>query len=454
MPVFVTHSMRNMRLRIALWIAGSAGLLLGATSCRFEGEHEAFAGYTPHERYEYGLRTAGLDETALGQDWLAAANRALETPVAISPPYSEVSYLDAGEAGAVGYALSLRRGERVTATYELDSGTTFRVFLDMFVMPTGARRSPVLLASADTNSHGIEYVARRDGDYVVRIQPELLRGGRYTITVEVGGSLGFPVERHDHAAIRSFWGDWRSGGRSHQGVDIFAPRGTPVLAATNGTVRSTRPNNLGGKVVWLRDALGRSQYYAHLDSQVVRRGDRVQAGDTIGFVGNTGNARTTPPHLHFGIASRGWFDPMPALATPSGPAPEFQGEAELVGSVVRASADRTRVRVAPGARSTAVANLARHTPLSVVAGIGRWYRVSLPDGTNGFVESRFVEPAHQPIRSELLATGALIRESPMPTAAATDSLEAGQQVPVLGTYGEFLFVQAPSGRAGWLFLDL
>jgi murein DD-endopeptidase MepM/ murein hydrolase activator NlpD len=312
----------------------------------------------------------------------------------------------------------------------------------------------VLLASADTNSHGIEYVARRDGDYVVRIQPELLRGGRYTITVEVGGSLGFPVEGHNHAAIRSFWGDWRSGGRSHRGVDIFAPRGTPVLAATDGTVRSTRPNNLGGKVVWLRDALGRSQYYAHLDSQVVRRGDRVQAGDTIGFVGNTGNARTTPPHLHFGIASRGWFDPMPALAAPSAPAPEFQGEAELLGSVVRANADRTRVRVAPGARSTAVANLARHTPLSVVAGIGRWYRVSLPDGSSGFVESRFVEPTNRPIRSELLATGTLLRESPMPTAAATDSLVAGQQVPVLGTYREFLFVQAPSGRAGWLVLDL
>jgi murein DD-endopeptidase MepM/ murein hydrolase activator NlpD len=428
-------------------------LVAGTTSCLSEEGHAAFAGYTPHERYEYGLRAAGLDVTALGQDWLAAADHALEAPVSISPPYSEVSYLDAGDAGAVGYSVSLRRGERITASFELDSDTAYKVFVDMFVMPTGARRNPVLLVSADTNSHGIEYVARRDGDYVVRIQPELLRGGRYEVSVEVGGSLGFPVEGHDHASIRSFWGDWRSGGRTHRGVDIFAPRGTPVLAATNGTVRSTRPNNLGGKVVWLRDELGRSQYYAHLDSQVVRRGDRIQAGDTLGFVGNTGNARTTPPHLHFGIASRGWFDPMPALESLSGPAPEFSGDTELIGSVVRASADRTRIRISPGARSTAVANLARHTPLSVVAGSGRWYRVSLPDGTIGFVDARFIEPANQPIRSELLATGALLRTSPVPTAAATDSLVAGQQVPVLGAYGEFLFVQAPSGRAGWLVLD-
>jgi murein DD-endopeptidase MepM/ murein hydrolase activator NlpD len=395
-----------------------------------------------------------LDETALGQDWLAAAERALAAPVAVSPPYSEVSYMDEGEAGAVGYALSLRRGEKLTARFDLDSDTTYKVFLDMFVLPTGARRNPVLLASADSNSHGIEYIARRDGDYVVRIQPELLRGGRYTITVEVGGSLGFPVEGHDHASIRSFWGDWRSGGRTHQGVDIFAPRGTPVLAATDGTVRSTRPNNLGGRVVWLRDELGRSQYYAHLDSHVVRRGDRVQAGDTIGFVGNTGNARTTPPHLHFGIASRGWFDPMPALGAPSAPAPRFAGNIDLIGSVVRANANRTRVRTNPTARSRAVASVELHTPLSVVAGAGHWYRVSMPDGTIGFVESRFIEPANQPIRSELVATGALLRESPLPTAAATDSLVAGQQVPVLGSYDGILFVQAPSGRAGWLVLDL
>ncbi len=445
--------MPNARFRTTIGFAAFC-LTIGGTSCGFEDGHDAFAGYTPHERYVHGLRAAGLDETALGKDWISAASRALEAPISISPPYSEVSYMDAGEAGAVGYALNLRRGEKIAARFNLDSDTTYKVFLDMFVMPTGARRNPVLLASADTNSNGIEYVARRDGDYVVRIQPELLRGGRYTITVEVGGSLGFPVEGHDHASIRSFWGDWRSGGRIHEGVDIFAPRGTPVLAATDGTVRSTRPNNLGGKVVWLRDALGRSQYYAHLDSQVVRRGDRVQAGDTIGFVGNTGNARTTPPHLHFGIASRGWFDPMPALGAPSGPAPQFAGDAELIGSVVRASADRTRIRTLPAARSRAVANVERHTPLSVIAGVGRWFRVSLPDGSSGFVESRYVEPANQPIRSELVANGALLRESPIPTAAATDSVVAGQQVHVLGTFGGSLLVQAPSGRAGWLVLDM
>ena len=125
----------------------------------------------------------------------------------------------------------------------------------------------------------------------------------------------------------------------------------------------------------------------------------------------------------------------------------------MVGSIVRVNADRTRVRTLPASRSSAVANLAMYTPLSVVAGSGRWYRVSLPDGAMGFVETRFVESTDQPIRSELVAAGALLRTSPKHTAAATDSLVAGQQVPVLGAYGGFLLVQAPSGRAGWLVLD-
>ena len=450
MARFVTRCMRHDRTPPVL---GTLLAVLFTVSCGSEERHEAPAGYTPHERYEHGLREAGLDLTALGQDWLAAANRALDAPVSIAPPYNEVSFMDAAEPGAVGYMVNLRRGQKVTARFSLDGDTKFRVFLDMFVMPTGARTAPTLIASADTDAHELEYVARRDGDYVVRIQPELLRGGRYSLTVEVGGSLSFPVAGYDHSAVRSFWGDWRSGGRLHQGVDVFAPRGTPVVAATAGIVRSTRPNNLGGKVVWLRDELGRSQYYAHLDSFVVSQGDRVEAGDTLGFVGNTGNARTTPPHLHFGIAHNGWFDPLPAIDLPSAPAAPFEGESDLIGGFMRARADHTKVRVLPAAGARAVADLAMHTPLSVVAGTGRWYRVSLPNGTAGFVDARNVEPADRPIRTALLATGTLLRKSPESTAAATDSLVTGQQVTVLGSYGNTLFVRAPSGRSGWLVID-
>jgi murein DD-endopeptidase MepM/ murein hydrolase activator NlpD len=99
-------------------------------------------------------------------------------------------------------------------------------------------------------------------------------------------------------------------------VDIFARRGTPVLAAGSGIVTRVGTNGLGGKVVWIaRPTRGEAHYYAHLDRQLVTVGTRVQEGDVIGFVGNTGNARFTPPHLHFGIyTSGGAVDPLPYIA--------------------------------------------------------------------------------------------------------------------------------------------
>lgn len=124
--------------------------------------------------------------------------------------------------------------------------------------------------------------------------------------------LSFPVAGLTHRSIGSIWGDEHDGGRrSHEGVDIFAPRGTPVIAPTDGTVKMAEEKDIGGKVVWLADAK-RSQnlYFAHLNDWNVKKGDRVKAGDTLGFVGNTGNARTTTPHLHFGIYSRGAMNPI------------------------------------------------------------------------------------------------------------------------------------------------
>jgi murein DD-endopeptidase MepM/ murein hydrolase activator NlpD len=430
------------------------GVAVVVAGCGDEGLRGLFRGYTPHERYERSLREAGLDQTALGGDWIAASQRALDAAIPVTPPYREESYLDPREAMAAGYRIPLQRGQRIAVSFESEPDSSYRVFVDMFVIPTGSSRVPTLLTSADSLDRVLDYVARRDGDYLIRVQPELLRGGRYSVTVVVGPSLAFPVHMHDTTAIRSWYGDPRDGGRRvHEGLDIFAPRGTPVVAAADGVVRSTRPNNLGGNVVWLRDDLGRSHYYAHLDRQAVNRGDRVHAGDTIGFVGNTGNARTTPPHLHFGLYERGSFNPYPALYQPPQTPDSFTGDSGLIGGLARVIRNRTRVRSLPSARSSVIAELPLHTPIRVEAGSGGWYRVSLPDGQVGFVAAILAEPLIGPIRSQMLATGAVIREAPLPTAAAMDSVLAGVEVPVLGSYGEFLYVQGPNGRAGWMALN-
>ena len=92
-------------------------------------------------------------------------------------------------------------------------------------------------------------------------------------------------------------------GNWHHGDDIFAPLGAPILACADGIVFSVGWNDVGGNRLWLRDAEGNEFYYAHLSafSPLARNGTHVKAGEVLGFVGNTGDASGTPPHLHFEI---------------------------------------------------------------------------------------------------------------------------------------------------------
>jgi murein DD-endopeptidase MepM/ murein hydrolase activator NlpD len=115
--------------------------------------------------------------------------------------------------------------------------------------------------------------------------------------------LTVPVEGVARRGLHSSWGEPRSGGRRHQGIDIFARRGTPVVAAASGEVVRIGHDRLGGNVVWVAGEGARMYYYAHLMQfrDGLHVGEQVRAGETLGRVGNTGNARDTPPHLHFGI---------------------------------------------------------------------------------------------------------------------------------------------------------
>lgn len=129
-------------------------------------------------------------------------------------------------------------------------------------------------------------------------------------------ALPVPVDGVAVSAIADTWGAGRSGGRRHEGVDIFAPRGTPVLSSTRGIVSAVRDSGLGGRQVWVLGPGLERHYYAHLDDWAtgLEEGTVVHAGQLLGEVGDTGNARGTPPHLHYGIyGSGGALDPLPRL---------------------------------------------------------------------------------------------------------------------------------------------
>jgi murein DD-endopeptidase MepM/ murein hydrolase activator NlpD len=135
-------------------------------------------------------------------------------------------------------------------------------------------------------------------------------------------ALRVPVAGVARPSLRSSYGEPRSGHRRHQGIDIFARRGTPVVAACGGEVVRIGHDRLGGNVVWVAGGGARLYYYAHLEAfrPGLRVGERVDGGAVLGRVGTTGNARGTPPHLHFGVypALHAFWpvDPTPLLKSP------------------------------------------------------------------------------------------------------------------------------------------
>lgn len=116
-------------------------------------------------------------------------------------------------------------------------------------------------------------------------------------------------------ALVDTWGAARSGGRRHEGIDIFAKRNTPILSTTDGLVVFVGTNSLGGNVISILGPGRQRHYYAHLEQQApLREGQWVNKGDIVGYVGNSGNATSTPPHVHYGIYTpSGAINPYPML---------------------------------------------------------------------------------------------------------------------------------------------
>ncbi len=130
----------------------------------------------------------------------------------------------------------------------------------------------------------------------------------------------FPVDPAGKPKFSDDWGAPREG-HTHEGTDIFAPQDTPVLAVEDGKI-SASSTAIGGLIVNLDTADGTRYYYAHLSGVAGHGWPRnVKAGEVIGYVGNTGNAAHTVPHLHFAIypAGGGAVDPFDALSAVAPP---------------------------------------------------------------------------------------------------------------------------------------
>lgn len=167
----------------------------------------------------------------------------------------------------------------------------------------------------------------------------------YLYTQEPDRKIAMPLQDVAKRQIADTWGAPRGTGRMHEGQDIFAPKGTPVLSATKGYVYKIGENNLGGRTVSVISAGGRVYYYAHLDGYApgLEVGNPVTTRTVLGYVGTTGNAAGTPPHLHFGIyTATGAINPLPLLTDRNTPRVTNSAAPRRPNSRPRRTANRLR----------------------------------------------------------------------------------------------------------------
>lgn len=401
---------------------------------------------SPHVDYADSLRRSGLDQSALGGDWLEASARALEHPQLVELPFHEAGYFPPETPSAVAFRFSLQRGRRLAIEVSFESLGQGRLFVDLFRVEAGQPPEHISAITSDVPAPAIDI--DRDGDYLVRVQPELLRGGRFRLVERTLASLPFPVSGLDSRRVQSGFGADRDAGiRQHEGVDIFAAAGTPVVAVAAGVARPDT-NTLGGNVVWLNDRRRHTIYYAHLQRSALTGTTTVAVGDVLGYVGNTGNARTTAPHLHFGIYARGALDPMPFIAIEQ-PVPAAPPDDIPLGAVARVRARPATLLVGTIAEAPPLSTLPAATVVRVLGAVGRRVRVTLPDGVAGYLPWQALTATTDAVSRRRLAAGAVIRERPIDQAPAVHVVDAPLQAEVIGRFGAYELVRSSIAN-GWV----
>ena len=344
---------------------------------------------------------------------------------------------------------------RIEIEINVYSSDSLKLFADLFRQSGDSILEWTHVASAGRDTLRLEFEPRRDAPYVFRLQPELLRGGRFSILIREVPSIGFPVTGKNSQAIWSFFDDPRYGETGiikHNGIDIFAARHTPVVAPSDAEVTRVGEGEIGGRYVWMRDReRSMNMYFAHLQTQEVKPGDIVVKGQLIGTVGNSGNAITTPPHLHFGIYSRGPIDPLHFVIETDTIPSRISGDTLLLGELVRSNR-RVIIKSSPGSRNHVIDTLERHSVMKIKALTGNLCRVKLPDGTCGFIPGNYIETMRNVIQEQVISVTIGLLDTPGVNAVYMSNINPGERFSVLGKYKKYLFGKTFEERIGWILV--
>lgn len=417
-------------------------LLLGAAALYFKDQILL----SPHDSYYSALLRENLKATA--ERWRMEAEESLATPLPISLPYSERSVLEADYLQPITFALDRKMDELIQVNIFPSINTRAEIFVDVFYVKDASTES-VRIGSMAARETQFKMAVEHTGQYLVRIQPSHAAQGLIDITITSPLRYGFPVDTERENAVQSLFGGDRDGGaRRHEGIDIFAPRGTPVIAAEAGRVNRVGDTPRGGKNVWVRGDQ-RSFYYAHLDSIAVSPGDSVARGEIIGTVGNTGNAVTTSPHLHFGIYkfAQGAVDPLPLVGRKKSVTTYAPPLVELAPRWLSIKIDKANLRSGPSLKTATVASLMRAELVKVDSVAGDWLRITTGSGTRGFIARHLTEtPSESTLTlSENYAAFSL----PDDSAPVVGNFSAGDKLPTLGRFGSFAWVKMNGGVYAW-----
>lgn len=413
-----------MRPTNAALVLSSA--LLIVSSCAFDAPEVT----TPAAPTAAAHRAALMRHVPeLGARFDDAVARAVGSAVGLLAPVRLSRQFDASRPDAIAYEFSAYQGRRAIADIESSGPVYADLYLRMSNRPGAEPRLqlvargglPEPLEGAGFRTI-LDYPLRQTGQYVLVIRPPALVGGAVTVRLDLPPSMGWPVPGVDRSAVWSPFGAPRDGGRRvHHGIDIFAPRGTPLVAVADGLVASVGVRDLGGNVVTIiDDETGHFIYYAHLTEQLVEEGQRVAAGDVIGTMGNTGNAVTTAPHLHIGVYDGSWGRPVdpwyyfvpgdgeePVLRPIEGgfasveePTPVYRSPASTAGTlrsparVDRVGRPLRPVDVLPEAipPGPVVGLLRPGESVRVVGAVSGYLRVELPDGRWGYTDGTLSLP--------------------------------------------------------------
>lgn len=276
---------RNVRLTEGR--LSTAQLLLGDTTSRvvaLEGRYRDLTGQRAHLVQEAMDARAMLDERAVQ------------------------SYLRGGDAGLLATLGASTMDEasrrRALTRAVLDNDEKLLVEAEVRLSEATAQVRRLVEARVDARRRH-----RKAQLHIRRISGELERAQFEVTAYEVGSHIviqGFTFPVDTPTSFYDGWGAPRMTGTVwshwHEGTDIMAPSGSALLAAENGVIERRSSNTLGGASLWLQGASGTRYYYAHLSRYEpgVDAGSEVRAGDVVGYVGDTGNARGAP-HLHFEI---------------------------------------------------------------------------------------------------------------------------------------------------------